>query len=506
VRFVDRHVWRQRAVLALAPWPFVRACTSRAEIRRDPRRAAVRAAYLVAYAAALVAIAALVPLLLLPVGLAVAGATLLVVAYARPSYGVRRSLPPGSLPLVSTAVGSDHDFFAKEAARYGPVFKAMTAVLTEPAVCVVGLPLGLSALRENEARLGPTGLSFDSLIPRKLLRSMSREDHLAYRPLFQAAIHDDVVDACRRELDAIVATGLAELAEASVSAAGRGVWPRDHLESIVADAFVRLFLGLAPRSEAGRRVADDLRAIGIEVGGGPRSRRYREVDLLASRIEDVIRTRGAAIEREDGDAPSASFLATLLSRQPAALDDPTITRNLVFLMRTALTDLTGLLHWIVKLVGDNPESLAELRRSAAPDELALGVVMETLRLEQSELVFRDVEQPIQIAGYTVPAGWHLRLCVHESHRDPAVFSEPDRFDPTRFAHRFNRHEYSPFGALGHSCLGVTTTHVIAATFVRQLACGYDLAVVADGPAEFNQHWRPSRRHRVMLRRLDSAAG
>jgi cytochrome P450 len=129
--------------------------------------------------------------------------------------------------------------------------------------------------------------------------------------------------------------------------------------------------------------------------------------------------------------------------------------------------------------------------------------METLRLEQSEFIVRDVLEDIRVNEFVVPAGWHLRVCVRESHQDPAAFPDPQRFDPDRFIARFNRHQYSPFGALAHTCLGVKTTHVIASSFVRQLAIDYDLAITGDGAHDFNQHWRPSRHHRVVLRRNGS---
>ena len=123
--------------------------------------------------------------------------------------------------------------------------------------------------------------------------------------------------------------------------------------------------------------------------------------------------------------------------------------------------------------------------------------METLRLAQSELIFRRVLDEIEVEGRRVPAGWNLRVCVRESHQDPAVFTNPRTFDPDRFEQRFNRSEYSPLGMLGRTCLGAHTVHVVAGSFVRHLA-SYDLEVTGDGPVEFDLHWRPSTAHRIVL--------
>ena len=81
-------------------------------------------------------------------------------------------------------------------------------------------------------------------------------------------------------------------------------------------------------------------------------------------------------------------------------------------------------------------------------------MLETLRLEQSEFLYRRVVKPLEIDGYRIPPGWLLRILVHESHRDPTVYPEPDRFNPDRFlARTFDKTEYSPFGADAHGCNG-----------------------------------------------------
>ena len=72
--------------------------------------------------------------------------------------------------------------------------------------------------------------------------------------------------------------------------------------------------------------------------------------------------------------------------------------------------------------------------AAAPGELSLAarIIAETLRLEQSEYIVRVARRPLSVGGFRIPAGWLLRLCVRESHRDPTAFTDPDRFDPDRF--------------------------------------------------------------------------
>ena len=381
-----------------------------------------------------------------------------------------------------------------------PVFKTISPVLSAPTVCMVGLPLGLSVLREHEASLCPIGISFDALIPWKLLRSMSADDHPGYRRLFQRAFRDDVVEACLPEIEGIVGSGLSQLADESVRSAPRGLAPRSYLESLVLTAFLQLFFGLTPDSVRAKAAATQLLHIGQDVGGRIGGRRYRKVALAADGLASIIREQGALLcdGQQSGTEPPRSFLEALLRERPDALDDPTITFNLVFLARTAATDVTGLLHWILKMLGDNQEWIGALRASTDRTDLAQRVVMETLRLEQSELLFRTVREEINVGGYVVPAGWHLRVCVRESHQDQSVFDRPD--DSTRpLPTTIQPPTVFPLGAQGHTCLGARTIHALAGSFVEQVATGYDLVVSSDGDLEFDQHWRPGRHYRIVLR-------
>ncbi|MEO6026454.1 MAG: cytochrome P450 [Candidatus Binatia bacterium] len=133
-------------------------------------------------------------------------------------------------------------------------------------------------------------------------------------------------------------------------------------------------------------------------------------------------------------------------------------------------------------------------------------MLETLRLEQSEFLFRTVCAPIEVEGFRMPAGWLLRLCVRESHRDPAVFAEPDRFDPERFVTPPGRLAYSPFGVATsrHACLGEALTKTVASVVLAELGRGFTWRTVADGPREFDGwHWTPSPNFRIALARFQT---
>ena len=202
------------------------------------------------------------------------------------------------------------------------------------------------------------------------------------------------------------------------------------------------------------------------------------------------------------------LLSEMRRVEPQRGDDPTVLGNLIYMLEAGRTDVGGLLMWVLKQLTDHPAWLAELQAPSpsspsAPDEdsLADRVVKETLRLEQSEYLYRRVTSDIEIDGYVIPRGWLLRICIRDGHQDPAVFEHPDTFDPDRFLGRKYMHsEYAPFGLFRHMCVGAQLTQVIARTFVAELAQGFDCQVVEDGPPEHPRfHWEPSPRFRIRLR-------
>ena len=184
-----------------------------------------------------------------------------------------------------------------------------------------------------------------------------------------------------------------------------------------------------------------------------------------------------------------------------------VTSNLVHLLDISRHDVAGLLTWLVYRLAHDRQWCDRIRQAGADDEPASWVVSETIRLSQSENVLRETQCPVIIEGYTIPAGWWLRILVRESHRDPDVFADPERFDPCRFARGMPpRSEYSPFGLDAHACIGEALTRMFAIVVARELSFGCRLEPTADGPAMFSEwHWAPSAEFRVRFEATDPAA-
>jgi cytochrome P450 len=82
------------------------------------------------------------------------------------------------------------------------------------------------------------------------------------------------------------------------------------------------------------------------------------------------------------------------------------------------------------------------------------VVHETLRLYPSVwLVERRAERPSELAGYDVPAGTTLALCIYLAQRKAFTWPEPERFLPERFLDDGARRKLLAFGVGPRGCAG-----------------------------------------------------
>ncbi len=394
----------------------------------------------------------------------------------------------------------DRSFYAGQAQRHGPVFKM--AQFHQPVVCIVDIGKGRGILKRESDSLVLAPLPISAEIPRGFIRYMKPDDYAVYSQLFRSAFSDGVLEANREHTRDVVRRELGDLAAVSDAVMRAGVDPRRSIERLMFTVLLRIYFG-DDMSPSDRDVIEGC-CRGIESGNtigraSPRARRALQT------FEELIRGHSGAgsVARYD----RSSVWGEVLRLRPESASDSTAIGNLLLLLEASRDSIGGLLVWILKNLAESRESVEMVRgaeRAAAstkhPTEC---VVLETLRLAQSEYVYRKVIKPIEFDGFEVPKGWFIRICVAEVHRQNPPFDRPEVFDPTRFmSRRFSRDEFSPFGLDHHACLGAPLTMFMSRAFVDVLARDFDVRVVADGAPERGNrhwnHWRPSSDFRIAL--------
>lgn len=493
-------------MLGALSWPALEPCLSPAFWRAFPSLAWRLAALTAAYAVGLGMLAVVAPLWALRCLATLALAVLVAVRWhSAAARGRARRWPPGSLRPLSLCPWFERDFFQKQHQRFGSPFK--TVQFVRPMACLVGLPRGLDFLREHQASLGSPPLPSGRFIPGGFLRHMTPEKHVSTKEVFRKAIVREVYEPLEPFMRETFRAELAGMEGNSNGPGRQGVPPRRHIQRAVFAVWARLFFHVEPGTAAFARLKALFRIIDVR---NPSNVSDAAVRQALAEITEMLRAQLATGVLSGGGEPR-SILEAMARSRPGSIENPTISGNLIYLMHFTWGDVSGLLQWVFRMLTEHTEWAEQLRatRTVAlpePDAgpgLSTRVVMETLRMEQSEHLYRVANRDIEHEGFVIPRGWLVRLCVRESHRDPVVFHEPDKFNPDRFLGRsYTRREYSPFGAgLRHTCLGEGLSRQVGRVFAEELALGYRWRTVADGPYELSpwRHWRPSSDWLVVLR-------
>lgn len=412
---------------------------------------------------------------------------------ARPSWGRGKAWPPGSVGLGSQAM-ADPDFFFKRWRKYGSIFKAN--LFDRPMVCVVGVREISELFHEHGHALAPTVSPWNRYIPGNLVRWMQGNLHDRYRAHLARSLSDPFIEANRACITRGVESGIEKMADDDSET---GLAPLPYIQELIFLIWAELFFGLVPSDARFAEFQAGYETISIE-----KQESTRRVRAAIQLLQETITSRS----RDVTPVPRTTLLSEMIRLDEGALENPITTINLIYLMETTSLDVSGLLMWVFKHAVDHPRYLLALRReSNGRLALANRMVSETVRLEQSEYLHRRAIEDIRFRGVVIPKGWLIHGCIHESHRDPTVFENPDLFDPDRFLRHHYARDFAPFGLDGRSCLGVALARAVCVEFLITLATRYRVSKTGDGRRELSaqRHWAPSSEFRVSLSHVDHIA-
>jgi cytochrome P450 len=208
--------------------------------------------------------------------------------------------------------------------------------------------------------------------------------------------------------------------------------------------------------------------------------------------DEVIARRRAAPETARGD----DLLGLLVGARDGeeALDDAEI-RDQILIFMLAGHDTTAIaLTFALHLLGRHPEALRRLQaevdgvlgeRTPTADDVerlpyAAMVLKEAMRLfPPAPGIGRRSAEGDVIDGLTIPPGSDVAVSPWVTHRHPAFWPDPERFDPERFtaAQEADRHRYAylPFGAGPRACIGQYFSMLEATIALAVIVRAYDVS-------------------------------
>lgn len=217
-----------------------------------------------------------------------------------------------------------------------------------------------------------------------------------------------------------------------------------------------------PAADARATPADDATGGEAPGAGDPRT------GSLAGGSESGPCPGGAGRPSGAGEStPGGAGAHSVLVAASATLTEAEVVANAAVLMFGGIDTTAGMITNLVRHL--------LLHRA----ELTPGAVEESLRLEPAAAVVdRYATRDVELGGASVKAGDLVVVSIAGANRDPAVFTDPDTFDPLRP----NARQHLAFAQGPHFCLGArlarAETTIAARTLFDRLP---GLRLVADDP-------------------------
>lgn len=178
---------------------------------------------------------------------------------------------------------------------------------------------------------------------------------------------------------------------------------------------------------------------------------------LQDRFERVLASPAVAPARHVMDELAAGVRA-------GAIDEREAVAIMIVLVGAAGESTSSLVGSAIRILAQDVQLQQRLRRN--PDTLE-SFVEEVVRTESPfKGHYRAVLKETRLGGVTIPADARVFLLWAAANRDPAVFRQPDTFDPGRA----DIGEHLGFGHGIHFCIGARLARMEARVILEELLC------------------------------------
>ncbi|GLF93340.1 cytochrome P450 [Streptomyces yaizuensis] len=395
------------------------------------------------------------------------------------SVGLDRiPVAPGALPLIghTLRLGRDPLGFLRSLRQTGELVQVRVGTLP---VCFATSAALIHEITVERARSFEKGRLYDRVRPLvgNGLANASGELHRTHRRLIQPVFHHTRIAGYAQ----IMSRRAVELADSWAHGERLAVDKvmGEYAVETLAETMFSTDIG-RPAVEAVRRDLPVILKNMLLRAASPRLfdrlpiRPNRDFDRATARMRSVIDTVVASTRRA-GRTGQPDLLSLLLDARDeetgAGLTDEEVRDELVTILFAGTETTASTLAWafhelarhpeierqvvaeVDEVVGRRPVTAADIPRLTTVRR----VLDETIRLHGVTLLMRRTTEPVEIGGHLLPAGVETAFSLYAVHRDPAVYENPDRFDPDRWLpgrrEAVPRTAFVPFGAGTRKCIG-----------------------------------------------------
>ncbi|CAG7883894.1 unnamed protein product [Brassica rapa] len=178
------------------------------------------------------------------------------------------------------------------------------------------------------------------------------------------------------------------------------------------------------------------------------------------------------------------------------LSDEQIADNIIGVIFAARDTTASVMTWILKYLVENPnvlEAVTEEQMAIRKDKgegesltwsdtkkmpITSRVIQETLRVASIlSFTFREAVEDVEYEGYLIPKGWKVLPLFRNIHHSADIFSNPGKFDPSRFEVAPKPNTFMPFGNGTHSCPGNELAKLEMSIMIHHLTTKYRWSIV-----------------------------
>ena len=379
--------------------------------------------------------------------------------------------------------------------RYGKVFTIRAAMA--PPMVYVSDPAAIKKVFAGDPSIfhaGEANAMLGGLLGDTSVLVIDDDVHRERRRLMLPPFHRDAVARQAGLMAEIAATNIAGWS------VGRPFAVVPKMSEITLEVILRTVIGASDpaRLAALRAVMPKLLNVGLWASfaiARPELQRRRLWRALRDRMQEADRLLYAEIAERRADpnlAERTDVLAMLVcatDEDGRALSDRELRDQLMTLLVAGHdTTATGL-SWTLERLTRHPTILDKAVQAAdaedsAGDEYLDAVAKETLRIRPVVFdVGRALKEPVELAGYQLPAGVMVVPAIGLVHSDSQVYPDAERFDPDRMVGaNLSPTTWFPFGGGNRRCLGATFAMVEMRVVLREILRRVELATTT-APSE-----------------------
>ena len=215
--------------------------------------------------------------------------------------------------------------------------------------------------------------------------------------------------------------------------------------------------------------------------------------LQARKVLDTYFEERVAERRKAEGTDMLTVLCHTSDEDGNSFSDQDIVNHMIFLMMAAHDTSTSTLTTMAYHLAANQDWQDRCREESdrlgdGPLDIEALEKLETLDLVMNEALrlvtplpfnVRSTVRDTELLGHFIPANTNVVVWPSVNHHLPELWTDPEKFDPARFAeprneHKQHRYAFAPFGGGAHKCIGMVFGQLEVKTVMHRLLRRYRL--------------------------------